>query len=93
LLEGFDLPVVEALACGTPVVASDIPAHRELLARGARGLLLVPPPRRRIGRWLWSDAARALAGPPPRDVAGPPGTWDEAAAAVAGLLASRPRGS
>lgn len=28
--EGFDLPVAEALACGTPVLCSDIPAHREV---------------------------------------------------------------
>lgn len=29
-IEGFGLPVVEAAAVGTPVVASDIPAHREV---------------------------------------------------------------
>jgi glycosyltransferase involved in cell wall biosynthesis len=29
--EGFDLPVVEAMATGAPALASDIPAHRELV--------------------------------------------------------------
>lgn len=32
LEEGFDLPVAEALASGTPVIASDIRVHRELFA-------------------------------------------------------------
>lgn len=33
--EGLSLPVIEAAECGTPVVVSDIPAHRELLGSGA----------------------------------------------------------
>ncbi len=28
--EGFGLPIIEALAVGTPVIASDLPAHREV---------------------------------------------------------------
>lgn len=32
--EGFSLPVIEAMASGVPVLASDIPAHRELLDSG-----------------------------------------------------------
>jgi glycosyltransferase involved in cell wall biosynthesis len=38
--EGFSIPVIEAAACGAPVVASSIPAHMELLQRSD---LLVPP--------------------------------------------------
>lgn len=34
--EGFSLPPLEALACGARVLASDIPAHREVLADAAR---------------------------------------------------------
>jgi len=38
--EGFGLPPLEAMACGTPVVASDIPVFREILQDAA---LLVDP--------------------------------------------------
>lgn len=33
--EGFGLPVVEAMACGTPVVASDLPVLREVAGEAA----------------------------------------------------------
>ncbi|HEY7822925.1 MAG TPA: FkbM family methyltransferase, partial [Acidimicrobiia bacterium] len=33
--EGLSLPVIEALRAGVPVVASEIPAHRELIGSGA----------------------------------------------------------
>ena len=33
--EGFGLPALEALACGTPVVAGDVPALREVLGEQA----------------------------------------------------------
>lgn len=36
--EGFGLPIVEALALGTPVIASDLPSHRE--AGGDRALYI-----------------------------------------------------
>lgn len=35
LYEGFGLPVVEAMACGTAVIASDIPPMREIAAEAA----------------------------------------------------------
>jgi glycosyltransferase involved in cell wall biosynthesis len=38
--EGFGLPALEAFACGTPVVAADLPALREVLGDQAE---LVPP--------------------------------------------------
>jgi glycosyltransferase involved in cell wall biosynthesis len=37
--EGFNLPIAEAFALGTPVIASDIPVHREL----ASGAHLIDP--------------------------------------------------
>jgi len=50
LAEGFGLPIVEALAQGTPVMASDIPAHREA---GEGGDVTYLPPLDRLA-WLKS---------------------------------------
>jgi glycosyltransferase involved in cell wall biosynthesis len=36
LAEGFGLPIIEALACGAPVIASDIPVLREVGFEGVR---------------------------------------------------------
>jgi glycosyltransferase involved in cell wall biosynthesis len=39
--EGFGIATIEAMACGVPVVCSDVPGSADLL-RGSRGGLLVP---------------------------------------------------
>jgi alpha-1,3-rhamnosyl/mannosyltransferase len=67
--EGFGLPTVEALACGTPVVACDVPAMREVL--GDRATLVDP---RDLGGLL--AAAEAVRRPAPGP---PPWTWEDAA--------------
>lgn len=52
--EGFGLPIIEALALGTPVVASDLATHRET---GGAFASYLPP---RDGA-AWRDAVLALA--------------------------------
>lgn len=45
--EGFGMPVLEAMACGTPVIASDIPPLVEILGKSG---LIVPLDRAALGR-------------------------------------------
>jgi alpha-1,3-rhamnosyl/mannosyltransferase len=72
--EGFGLPAVEALACGTPVAACDAPALREVLGERAsfvapgdmRGLIAAAQAAKRPApappAWSWQDAAHATWG-------------------------------
>jgi glycosyltransferase involved in cell wall biosynthesis len=69
--EGFGLPPLEALACGTPVVACDVPALREVhgdrvtfVDRGDFGALIAAGeaasrPAPAPPKWSWGDAAEA----------------------------------
>ena len=70
--EGFGLPAVEALACGTPVVAADGPALREVLDRRAT---FVDPAD--LGGLVAAAQEAQRPAPPPPDW-----TWDDAAAAT-----------
>jgi len=90
--EGFGLQAVEALACGTPVVACDTPALREVLGERATfvapgdmcGLIAAAQVARRPAppppAWTWEDAARATWG-----------VYARAAAPAAGI--SKPPGA
>jgi glycosyltransferase involved in cell wall biosynthesis len=53
-LEGFGLPVLEAMACGAAVIASDVPALREV---GGDAACFVPPGDARV---LATEMARLL---------------------------------
>ena len=80
--DGFGLPAVEALACGTPVVAFASPALREVL--GGRATFVA------AGR-LPGPHARGACGRAPRAPSPPRGRWQDAARATWGVYAKAPR--
>jgi glycosyltransferase involved in cell wall biosynthesis len=87
LAEGYGLPVLEAMASGVPVVASDIPVLAEVAAGGA---VLVPP--RDVGGWsaalsgvLASPGLAARMSRAGTSVAARAG-WERGAAALGELL-------
>jgi glycosyltransferase involved in cell wall biosynthesis len=81
LAEGFGLPVAEALVAGVPVIASDIPAHREIA--GGAAVLLDP-----LDGPGWLARIEAFCGddpPKPAAVTGISG-WDRHVEAVIAAL-------
>ena len=87
LYEGFSLPAIEAMACGTPLVATTGGALPEVVGDGGETGLLVPPGDAgalalAIGRVLDDPALAAAIGEAGRARALERFTWSAAAAAT-----------
>ena len=83
--EGFGLPLLEAFAAGAPVVASDIPSHREI---GGGLATLVPP----MALDQWTEAVRAClehpGDPALRQAHAATFTWERAARQLRDVIRS-----
>ena len=79
---GFDLPAVEACALGIPLIASDIPAHRELVP----GAQLIDP-LDGVG-WLAAIEAAMQRRPKPPPYSAP--SWSDHFAGVSAALGLDP---
>ena len=103
LFEGFSLPLVEAMACGTPVVATTGGALPEVAGADGETALLVPPGDPQalaagIGRALDDTALRSRLGVAGRERVVARYTWRAAAARTADVYrraigSERSRGS
>ena len=51
-MESFGIVLIEAMACGLPVVASDIPGYRAVVEDGIQGVLFPPGDHRGLSRIL-----------------------------------------
>lgn len=78
--EGFGLPPLEAAACGTAALVSDLPVLRESTGGSTTFLPVGEPP-------AWAAAMESALRERPAAPAPPARSWSDAAAEVAGLLA------
>ncbi|MCJ1699485.1 glycosyltransferase family 4 protein [Rathayibacter festucae] len=85
--EGFGLPALEAVACGSPVLAADIPGLRDALAGREEDAVFVDPADRAGWVAAIEAAVRSPRRVPPREVPG----WDRAARMLLDLALAEPR--
>jgi glycosyltransferase involved in cell wall biosynthesis len=81
-VEGFDLPAVEASALGVPLIASDIPVHRELVPNAQ----LIDP----LDGLGWLDALEKATRHPPKPAPFTAPTWANHFAEVSRWIGSTP---